>query len=112
MEPSSVFMGLVDCSQPQWWVLTALLSGAMTHFALRPVFSWLRTRALAHPNSRSSHTVPTPQGAGIVIIPVAIMVAALPFALQVCTPTHPAAAVHACLSVGGHPVSYTRWVSR
>jgi UDP-N-acetylmuramyl pentapeptide phosphotransferase/UDP-N-acetylglucosamine-1-phosphate transferase len=71
----------------------------MTYFALRPVFSWLRTRALAHPNSRSSHTVPTPQGAGIVIIPVAIMIAALPFALQVCTLTQPAAAMHACLSV-------------
>jgi UDP-N-acetylmuramyl pentapeptide phosphotransferase/UDP-N-acetylglucosamine-1-phosphate transferase len=44
--------------------LAAALSSGLT-FALRPI---LMRYALAKPNSRSSHTLPTPQGAGIAVI--------------------------------------------
>ena len=39
---------------------------------LRPV---LRRYALARPNARSSHTVPTPQGGGIAVIAATLAVA-------------------------------------
>jgi UDP-N-acetylmuramyl pentapeptide phosphotransferase/UDP-N-acetylglucosamine-1-phosphate transferase len=50
----------------------ALLSAGMT-WALRPV---LLRHALATPNARSSHRVPTPQGAGIAVIAATVAVAA------------------------------------
>src|SRR5215831_10833658 len=37
---------------------------------------WLKARALAKPNVRSSHSVPTPQGGGIVVVPAALVGAA------------------------------------
>ena len=40
---------------------------------LFPAIGWLRVRALAHPNARSGHVAPTPQGAGLVVIPVALL---------------------------------------
>ena len=49
----------------------ALLSAGMT-WALRPV---LLRHALATPNARSSHRVPTPQGAGIAVIAATLVVA-------------------------------------
>jgi UDP-N-acetylmuramyl pentapeptide phosphotransferase/UDP-N-acetylglucosamine-1-phosphate transferase len=54
-----------------------LLSGAMTT-ALRPLL--LRV-ALAKPNARSSHRIPTPQGAGIAVIAATLVVAAISIAL-------------------------------
>lgn len=95
MQLSSAPMDLLDCSQPSWWALAAALNGAIAYFALRRILSWLRMRALAHPNSRSSHSLPTPQGAGIVIVPLAIVVAALPFSLNICTPTLGFGGMHA-----------------
>ena len=41
--------------------------------AIRP---WLKRIALAKPNARSSHGVPTPQGGGIAVIPATIIAAA------------------------------------
>ena len=38
---------------------------------------WLRRYALARPNARSSHTVPTPQGGGLAIVLAALATAAL-----------------------------------
>jgi UDP-N-acetylmuramyl pentapeptide phosphotransferase/UDP-N-acetylglucosamine-1-phosphate transferase len=49
-----------------------LLSGVMT-WAIRPL---LLKVALAKPNARSSHRVPTPQGAGIAVITATLIVAA------------------------------------
>ena len=48
----------------------AVLAAVLTYGGLAGVIGWLRQRALAKPNQRSSHTVPTPQGGGIVIVPV------------------------------------------
>ena len=49
----------------------AVLSAGIT-WALRPV---LLRHALATPNARSSHRIPTPQGAGIAVIAATLLVA-------------------------------------
>ncbi|WFU19026.1 glycosyltransferase family 4 protein [Bradyrhizobium sp. CB3481] len=53
-------------------VSAALLSGVLT-WGLRPL---LLRIALAKPNARSSHRVPTPQGAGIAVIAATLVAAA------------------------------------
>jgi UDP-N-acetylmuramyl pentapeptide phosphotransferase/UDP-N-acetylglucosamine-1-phosphate transferase len=52
-------------------VVAALLSAGIT-WAIRP---WLLQYALARPNARSSHSAPTPQGAGIAVIAATLLVA-------------------------------------
>jgi UDP-N-acetylmuramyl pentapeptide phosphotransferase/UDP-N-acetylglucosamine-1-phosphate transferase len=52
-------------------VLAAVLSGVVTR-AIRPL---LQRYALARPNARSSHRIPTPQGAGIAVIGATLLVA-------------------------------------
>jgi UDP-N-acetylmuramyl pentapeptide phosphotransferase/UDP-N-acetylglucosamine-1-phosphate transferase len=49
----------------------AVLSAGMT-WAIRPM---LLQHALATPNARSSHRIPTPQGAGIAVIAATLVVA-------------------------------------
>ncbi len=51
--------------------LAAVLSACIT-WATRPL---LQRYALARPNARSSHSIPTPQGAGIAVITAALAVA-------------------------------------
>jgi UDP-N-acetylmuramyl pentapeptide phosphotransferase/UDP-N-acetylglucosamine-1-phosphate transferase len=58
-------------------VAAGLLSGVMTS-AIRPLL--LRV-ALARPNARSSHRIPTPQGAGIAVVAATLVVAAASIAL-------------------------------
>ena len=53
-------------------VLAAVLSACMI-WAIRPL---LLRHALAKPNARSSHRVPTPQGAGIAVVAATLLVAA------------------------------------
>jgi UDP-N-acetylmuramyl pentapeptide phosphotransferase/UDP-N-acetylglucosamine-1-phosphate transferase len=53
------------------FVVAAAISVAII-IAIRP---WLQRIALAKPNARSSHTVPTPQGGGIAVIAATIMAA-------------------------------------
>jgi hypothetical protein len=48
-----------------------VVSAAVT-WAIRP---WLLRHALAKPNARSSHRIPTPQGAGIAVIGATVVVA-------------------------------------
>ena len=52
-------------------VAAAMLSAGIT-WAIRPL---LLNHALAKPNARSSHRIPTPQGAGIAVIAATLMVA-------------------------------------
>src|SRR5258707_9028798 len=52
-------------------VAAAMVPAAMT-WAIRP---WLLRHALAKPNARSSHRIPTPQGAGIAVIGAPLVVA-------------------------------------
>jgi UDP-N-acetylmuramyl pentapeptide phosphotransferase/UDP-N-acetylglucosamine-1-phosphate transferase len=54
------------------FVLAAAIAIAII-IAIRP---WLQRIALAKPNARSSHTVPTPQGGGIAVIAATIIAAA------------------------------------
>jgi UDP-N-acetylmuramyl pentapeptide phosphotransferase/UDP-N-acetylglucosamine-1-phosphate transferase len=53
-------------------VLAGLLSACLT-WAIRPM---MLRHALAKPNARSSHRIPTPQGAGIAVIAATLIVAA------------------------------------
>jgi UDP-N-acetylmuramyl pentapeptide phosphotransferase/UDP-N-acetylglucosamine-1-phosphate transferase len=54
-------------------VVAALLSAGIIR-AIRP---WLLQYALARPNARSSHRIPTPQGAGIAVIVATLLVAGI-----------------------------------
>ena len=54
-------------------MLAAVLSAVIT-WAIRPL---LLRIALAKPNARSSHRIPTPQGAGIAVIAATLLVAAV-----------------------------------
>ena len=64
-------------------VLAAILSAALT-WALRPL---LVRYALARPNARSSHKIPTPQGAGIAVIAATVIVASHAKADELGVPT-------------------------
>ena len=54
----------------EWWLLllTALLAGVLSASLIRLIRPMLLEHVLARPNARSSHKVPTPQGAGIAVI--------------------------------------------
>ncbi|MFK4506082.1 glycosyltransferase family 4 protein [Bradyrhizobium daqingense] len=53
-------------------VLAALISACITYLSM-PL---LQRYALARPNARSSHRIPTPQGAGIAVVAATLLVAA------------------------------------
>ena len=64
--------------------LAAVLSAGLT-WAIRPL---LRRVAMAKPNARSSHRIPTPQGGGIAVIAATLVVAAASaVATQIAIPT-------------------------
>jgi UDP-N-acetylmuramyl pentapeptide phosphotransferase/UDP-N-acetylglucosamine-1-phosphate transferase len=66
---------MTDISKPLFFIaavaLAALLSASVT-WAIKPL---LQRYALARPNARSSHRVPTPQGAGIAVIAATLAIA-------------------------------------
>jgi UDP-N-acetylmuramyl pentapeptide phosphotransferase/UDP-N-acetylglucosamine-1-phosphate transferase len=62
--------------------LTGLAAGLLAYAGIAGVIGWLRARALAKPNQRSSHTVPTPQGGGLVIVPAALVAAGVAVAIS------------------------------
>lgn len=59
------------------FLVVAFGCAAASWAALRALLPWLARQALAHPNARSGHVAPTPQGAGLAVIPVALVGAAL-----------------------------------
>lgn len=69
---SSLFLLSLAAAVP-----AALLSGVLT-WAIRPLMMRI---ALAKPNARSSHRIPTPQGAGIAVIAAALAAATAVMAL-------------------------------
>jgi len=75
--------------------LATVLSSALT-WALRPL---LLRYALARPNARSSHKVPTPQGAGIAVIGATLITAAAIILLSSAGLQVPLAVFGACLFV-------------
>ena len=52
--------------------LVAITPAIASYFCVGWAIEWLRSRAMARPNHRSGHADETPQGAGIVIIPIAL----------------------------------------
>ncbi len=57
------------------WLAAVALAAILTYAGIALSIRWLTRRAVAHLTDRSSHTAPTPQGAGIIIVPVALAVA-------------------------------------
>jgi UDP-N-acetylmuramyl pentapeptide phosphotransferase/UDP-N-acetylglucosamine-1-phosphate transferase len=67
---------------PQWWLipavtLAAAIVSAVLILMIRP---HLLKHALAKPNARSSHRIPTPQGAGIAVIAATLVIASVALA--------------------------------
>lgn len=50
------------------WILLAAAAGFCVWLATAALLPWLARRATVHPNARSSHTIPTPQGGGIAVV--------------------------------------------
>lgn len=53
-----------------------LSAAALSALLIRAMLPLLQRYALARPNARSSHTIPTPQGAGIAIVAAVLLVSA------------------------------------
>ena len=66
----------------EWWLAlaVALAAAVISAIVIRLIRPQLLKHALAKPNARSSHQIPTPQGAGIAVIAAALVTAALAFA--------------------------------
>lgn len=60
-------------SQLSPWLLSITACAGVTYFSLLVAINYLRSLALAFPNPRSGHTEPTPQGAGLIVIPVVVI---------------------------------------
>src|SRR5262245_45908947 len=71
---SGVFLPLV--------LIIAAVAAILSYLGIAAMIGWLRARALAKPNHRSSHTAPTPQGAGIVIVPAALLTCGVALAVS------------------------------
>jgi UDP-N-acetylmuramyl pentapeptide phosphotransferase/UDP-N-acetylglucosamine-1-phosphate transferase len=63
-------------------LIAAAMAALLAYGGIASVIGWLRERALARPNQRSSHTVPTPQGGGIVVVPTALLAAGVALAVH------------------------------
>ncbi|MGI8527156.1 MAG: glycosyl transferase [Pseudolabrys sp.] len=59
------------------WISFAAGAGLAAWVATAAIKPWLEHRATVHPNSRSSHLVPTPQGGGVAVVLVTLIAAAV-----------------------------------
>jgi len=64
-------------------LFTAALTALASAIAILVLYPVLKRYALAKPNARSSHVIPTPQGAGIAVIAVVAGASAIALALHV-----------------------------
>jgi UDP-N-acetylmuramyl pentapeptide phosphotransferase/UDP-N-acetylglucosamine-1-phosphate transferase len=62
--------------------LTSAAAAILAYAGIAGMIGWLKARALAKPNQRSSHTVPTPQGGGLVVVPAALLTAGIALAVS------------------------------
>jgi UDP-N-acetylmuramyl pentapeptide phosphotransferase/UDP-N-acetylglucosamine-1-phosphate transferase len=85
-------------------LIVAVAAAALAYGGIAGVIGWLTKRAMAKPNPRSSHTVPTPQGGGIVVVPAALLTAGV--ALTV-TPGGMAGGLIAVTAVGAAALALT-----
>jgi UDP-N-acetylmuramyl pentapeptide phosphotransferase/UDP-N-acetylglucosamine-1-phosphate transferase len=67
----------------EWWLIlpVTLAAAVVSAILIKLIRPQLLKHALAKPNARSSHQIPTPQGAGIAVIAAALVIAAFAFAL-------------------------------
>ena len=67
---------------PHWWLILAVTIGAaiVSAVLILIVRPHLLKHALASPNARSSHRIPTPQGAGIAVIVATLVIGGLALA--------------------------------
>jgi UDP-N-acetylmuramyl pentapeptide phosphotransferase/UDP-N-acetylglucosamine-1-phosphate transferase len=63
----------------QWWLvlLTAFAAAIISAGLVKLIRPQLLKHVLARPNARSSHRIPTPQGAGIAVIAATLVIAAI-----------------------------------
>jgi UDP-N-acetylmuramyl pentapeptide phosphotransferase/UDP-N-acetylglucosamine-1-phosphate transferase len=66
--------------------LIVAAAAALSAVIIMPLRPWLRRYALAHPNARSSHREPTPQGGGIAVTVAVVVVFAAAAALGTAGP--------------------------
>jgi UDP-N-acetylmuramyl pentapeptide phosphotransferase/UDP-N-acetylglucosamine-1-phosphate transferase len=64
-------------TEPLLSLAALLLSAALSACIIPPIKPLLQRYALARPNARSSHRIPTPQGAGIAVIASTLLVSAV-----------------------------------
>ncbi len=74
--------GPVSLVAAQWWLIVpvTLAAAVISALVIKLIRPQLLKHALAKPNARSSHRVPTPQGAGIAVIAATLLVAGLAIA--------------------------------
>jgi len=70
-------MTALDPSRLSFALSVAVLAAIICAVLIRILKPWLKRYALARPNARSSHVVPTPQGAGIAVIAATLLVAGI-----------------------------------
>jgi UDP-N-acetylmuramyl pentapeptide phosphotransferase/UDP-N-acetylglucosamine-1-phosphate transferase len=68
-------MTALDPRQLSFDLAAAVVAAIVCATLIRLLKPWLQRYALARPNARSSHVVPTPQGAGIAVIAATLLVA-------------------------------------
>jgi UDP-N-acetylmuramyl pentapeptide phosphotransferase/UDP-N-acetylglucosamine-1-phosphate transferase len=68
-------MTALDPRQLSFDLAAAVVATIVCVILIRLLKPWLQRYALARPNARSSHVVPTPQGAGIAVIAATLLVA-------------------------------------
>ena len=75
------------------FAIATVTAGGLAFMLTLAVRPWLGRIATVHPNARSSHRVPTPQGAGIAVVVAGLFTAVAAFALSEGVPTGMAAHV-------------------
>jgi UDP-N-acetylmuramyl pentapeptide phosphotransferase/UDP-N-acetylglucosamine-1-phosphate transferase len=58
-------------------IIIVLLAAAISAILIVVLYPWFTRHALAHPNERSSHRTPTPQGGGIAVVAATVSVTGL-----------------------------------
>jgi UDP-N-acetylmuramyl pentapeptide phosphotransferase/UDP-N-acetylglucosamine-1-phosphate transferase len=74
--------GPLSMAVAEWWLILAvtLAAAVISAIVIRLIRPQLLKHALAKPNARSSHQIPTPQGAGIAVIAATLAIAGLALA--------------------------------
>ena len=67
---------------PSLSLISAATAAFLAYAGIAGVIGLLKRRALAKPNQRSSHTLPTPQGGGVVVVPAVLVSAGVALTLS------------------------------